>query len=169
MNVNDAGKKQSRRRSIFVTVAGTAIIIALILLPLILISSYALTGIGDIFDSPLCDPSDPGGIQSVARIELPPSYTNLWSTCGGLQGWWAIATFEMNPGELNMFLETTSIESTTLSPTMPVQRLSEYRQEIGDLETYLYGTHDSFDWFEEIIINTSDPNRWAVYFRVLAG
>jgi hypothetical protein len=72
---------------------------------------YSLSGLGDMFDSPICDSQNPSGIQEVARIELPPSYSNLESSCGGLQGWSAKARFDMAPSDLDLFLASTNIES----------------------------------------------------------
>lgn len=83
-------EKRKKRKLLFRKLAiSCTITLALLLVGLfvfvrvLIIPSIEL--FGEIFDSPLCDPSNPEGIQSVAQIELPPSYSNLWSTCGGLQ------------------------------------------------------------------------------------
>jgi hypothetical protein len=131
---------------------------------------FRLAVLGAIFGNS-CDPQNPSEIESVARIKLPPSYRNLASNCGGMQGWGADARFEINPTELDLFLETTNIKPPLTPDGLPTQPQSVFLslEDRENLTAYLYGSYDSFDWREEIIVDTSDPNGWVIYFSVLAG
>jgi hypothetical protein len=131
--------------------------------------AYVVGGLGDILNSPLCDPQNPAGIQDVARIELPPSYSNLQSSCGGMMGWGAEASFDIDPDELDIFLASTSIERPLSSTEVTTHFSYISQQEIENLDSYLYGVYDSYEWFEEVIVDTSNQNRWIVYFKLLAG
>ena len=56
------------------------------------------------------------------------------------------------------------------SSEIPEQIHSVYFDEAAIPDTFLYGTQTSgIDWLEEIIVDTSNPNQWIVYFTVLAG
>jgi hypothetical protein len=116
---------------------------------------------------PPCDPSHPSGIERVAGFKLPPSASNLSSNCFGLANWWAEARFDMNPSDLEVFVNSTNVK-LPLSATLKPGTLSCCDQLTG-VTSYLYGWYGSGEWFEEVFIDTSNPARWRVYFTLLAG
>lgn len=161
-------KKRSKKRDFIAVVLIFLGVAGLFVAGWIGLMIYTLSGLGDMFDSPMCDPQNPSGIQEVARIELPPSYSNLKSTCGGVQGWWAQANFDMAPSDLDLFLASTNIES--LQPTTELsESLEGNYEEIGYVTSYLYGSDNRDEWYEEVVINTGNPKRWTVYFLLLGG
>ncbi len=157
-------------RRIILLVLSIVVVAALGIVVFLHLLSNALIGLGPMLNSPLCDPHDPRGIENIAQIELPPSYRNLESSCGGMQGWAAFAKFEIDANELELFLETTNIEPTLASTGLQETTSSIYLSNNEQYpRSYLYGVHNSFKWFEEIIVDTSRSERWTVYFTVLAG
>lgn len=164
-------KKRSRifRNVIIGCIAVAALSLAAAFIFLRVVIAPAIEGLGPIFDSPLCDPSNPDGIQDVARIELPPSYSNLSSTCGGLQGWFAYASFDIDPDELHTFVSTTNITTLEQLTTQPEQIYYLHFEELQPLSAFRYGLSDEDEWLEEVIVDTSNPSRWTVYFTLLAG
>jgi len=128
----------------------------------------ALIQMGDMHTPPCNTPDE---LESFAQISLPESYENLESICGGMQGWYAEAKFDINPDDLEAFLESTLITPDSLSSTeMPDYTHSGYFRPIEEpVTSYLYGSQWDGDWFEEVIVDTSNPERWTVYFTLLAG
>jgi len=146
---------------IFLIIGGIAVI-ALVFVGGFFLLPAALEG---FLDSE-CESSEPLAVEGIAHIKLPPSATNLQSGCGGLQGMWAEAHFDMNPSGLATFVTSTNV-SLPLSSTGKPDRL----ECCGNLnvKSYLYGTYNAPEWFEEIFIDTSNPESYRVYFTLLAG
>ncbi|MEO1289735.1 MAG: hypothetical protein AAFV93_18385 [Chloroflexota bacterium] len=129
----------------------------------------SLQVLGEAFGN-VCEPSTPSLYEGFADVELPVSYDELVSECGGMQGQWHEARFTIDPDDLDDFLETTDIEQPLLSE-LPYRIYSTYWNALEDIPvSFLYGSKNvSSDWFEEIIVDTSDDERWIVYFTVLKG
>jgi hypothetical protein len=121
---------------------------------------------------PPCTVSNPSGIEEMAEFKLPPSAKLLSAGCGGMQGWGAWASFEMNPADLNTFLATTSVKPP-LSNTNHPEKLHCACANNEKITDYLYGDYSSYNnnhsWREEVFIDTHDKNLYTVYFTVLGG
>jgi hypothetical protein len=131
-----------------------------------LVSGLALAG---MFGSSACEPTNPSGIESVTQIKLPPSATNLESTCAGLQGVGAAAAFDMKPSELALFVNSTHVKLPLSATGKPETLKCLLCSALPDVKSYLYGTYSRDEWFEEIFIDTSNPAQYRVYFTLLAG
>lgn len=170
---NRTERKQNQTRLIRRVVLVLLTLIGLAVLGFIIYVSLlarALDGLAPMFNSPICDPQNPAGIEEIAQIKLPPSFSNLESHCGGLQGWIANAKFDIDPDELDLFLQSTSIRPPLSSTELPTRPNSiHFPQGAEGIESYLYGSNQRPEWFEEVIVDTSDPSRWVVYFTLLAG
>jgi hypothetical protein len=117
-----------------------------------------------------CPESDPNQIEEVARFRLPPSTSNLWSWCGGMQGWAAYARFEMSPSDLNGFVSSTIVQPPLSTIGRPERLIASDQSEIPDeVSLYLYGLYDSAEFDQEIFIDISDAEKYIVYLSVLAG
>jgi hypothetical protein len=131
-------------------------------------------GIGYLWDVPLCiDSSNAFVSESIGHFELPPSANNISTACGGMrngmQGVWTWTYFDMQPADLNVFVNTTMVK-LPLSKTGRPDKLECYPcNDISNLKSYLYGRYSIEEWFEEIFIDTSNPAQWRVYFTLLAG
>jgi hypothetical protein len=130
--------------------------------------SQSLDGLDD-FGNMLYSAPCTAGIESVARIKLPPSTAKLSSACGGMQGWWAEAYFDMEPSDLAVFVNSTNVKLPLSTTGKPEKLECHPCNDLPNLKSYLYGTYNSSDWFEEIFIDTSNPARYRVYFTLLAG
>src|SRR5689334_18072643 len=132
-----------------------------------LLVALAFSGPGDLYgNSGTCEISN---VEGLAGIKLPPSATHINSGCGGMQGWWAEAYFDMKPSDLAVFVESTNVK-LPLSTIGKPEKLECYPcNDLTNLKSYLYGTYNSPDWFEEIFIDTSNPSLYRVYFTLLAG
>jgi hypothetical protein len=108
-------------------------------------------------------------VEGIAHIKLPPSATHIKSGCGGMQGIWAEAYFDMKPSDSVMFVNSTNVK-LPLSTTGKPEKLECYPcNDLPNLKSYLYGTYSAEEWFEEIFIDTSNPAQYRVYFTLLAG
>ena len=149
MNPEQGEKRTERKRLVRRIAIGCGVALAVSVLVGIIfffaVLMPAFEGIGDIFDSPVCDPSNPDGIQAVARIDLPPSYSNLWSTCGGMQGWWAEARFEIVPDDLGVFLSSTDIAELEPLTEKPDRIYSSQIPDMTHLASFLYGLSDKYE------------------------
>lgn len=116
-----------------------------------------------------CEESDPEQIEYLAQFELPPSAHNLKSSCFGLQAYGADASFEMSPADLDMFIASTSIEPSLFTgKTSGADVLNgRLNEKASQMESYLYGKYVSVDFTQEILIDTSNPERYTVY--IFAG
>lgn len=136
-----------------------------------LMLSNSIAEFGKAYSSSSCESESPNIFEGRAQVSLPPSYDNFQSTCGGIQGWWAEAVFDINSDELELFLSSTHIDMSTLSNGLPDQARSVYLRNNPPMPApYLWATYnEESDWVEEVIVDTSNPNRWTVYFTVLGG
>lgn len=116
-----------------------------------------------------CSTEDSAPFEGYARVTLPEDYSNFWSSCGGMQGWWAEAQFDIDPNDLDEFLETTNIDMPLSSEPLPSRIYVANASSIKARDNLLYGLYDTVDWLEEIVVDTNDPDRWTVYFTVLGG
>lgn len=166
-------KKKEQRKSLWKFVLAVMLTAGVMLIVTCGFVYYIARGIGEslaqVSDSNMCH--SPFGLESVAQISLPENYDNLESICGGMQGWFAEAKFGINPDELEIFLESTLITPDSLSSIeMPDYTNSGYFRQLEEpVTSYLYGSQWDGDWFEEVIVDTSNPERWTVYFTLLAG
>ena len=127
------------------------------------------SAIGSLFQNS-CDPSSPAAVEGMGQFKLPPSASHLQSNCGGMQGFWAEASFEMNPADLRTFVKTTRVKLPLSSTGKPVKLNCEhYCNALTDVKSYLYGTYSGSEWDEEIFIDTTNPNSYAVYYTALGG
>jgi hypothetical protein len=118
--------------------------------------------------TPVCPSSNPAGFEGIAGVTLPPSASNIMTYCGGWQGWGAYARFEMEPDDLGTFVNTSHIQ-LPLSESGKPHQLYWSGEEVNDLASYLYGFYQEYEWLEEIIVDTENPDRYIVYFTVLGG
>lgn len=120
------------------------------------------------FPNNTCSSDNPDNwIQDIAHFQLPPSARNLESSCFGLQGWIAYASFDMKPEDLDAFLATTYVlhlEPDTGEPENPAA-LALIEQNVP----YLFGSDRRYEYYQEIFIDTSDPEWYRVYVYVLGG
>jgi hypothetical protein len=118
-----------------------------------------------------CFTDEPDKIQAIGRFSLPPSAKLLETECSGLQGYYAAAKFEMNPGDLNTFIRSTSIKTNFQTKT-DMSKLNWAVQKVikNNIPTsYLHSKVDFPEFLQEVLIDTSDPNRYTVYIGVLVG
>lgn len=130
------------------------------------IIGYAIRGISSLSG---CEESDPEQIEYLAQFELPPSAKNLESYCVGLQAYSADASFEMNPSELDTFITSTHIESHLFTEKSSKNEFLNSRldKKASQMDSYLYGKYVSADFTQEILIDTSNSERYTVY--IFAG
>src|SRR5437868_15020524 len=102
---------------------------------------------------------------------MPTSATHIKSLCGGMQGIWSEAYFDMKPSDLAVFVNSTNVK-LPLSTTGKPEKLECYPcNDLTNLKSYLYGTYyiDESQLLEEVFIDTSNPARYRVYFTLLVG
>lgn len=163
-------KKRSKRRWILWIILGIIGCSGISLIGCLAFLTYIAQGLGEFYGSNSgCGSEDVTPFEGYARVKIPEDYSNFLSTCGGLQGWWAEAHFDINPDDFHDFLASTSIDESTLTDQFPPTLYSVWKEEIRDIDNLLYGIYDSDEWLEEVIVDTSNPERWTVYFTVLAG
>lgn len=132
---------------------------------------YAMSLMGEaisLVNSNNCPASEPDKVESMALFKLPPSGNLIFSLCGGMQGTLVEAHFEMKPDDLKTFLATTSVANLSTSDK-PEELYCTCDQDVVTVGNYLYGIYESPEWLEEVFIDTTNPNRYIVYFTVLAG
>jgi len=118
-----------------------------------------------------CPNDEPANAESYGRFELPPSYTNLKSFCGGMQGWSVDASFNMKPEDLDALVESLWLEAD-LQPTGEPQHIffRDGETPFEEIASYLYAvTTSGTDLLQEVLIDTSDPESYFVYLVILAG
>jgi hypothetical protein len=115
-----------------------------------------------------CPPSNPAAIESLARFKLPPSASNLWTQCWGLQGWWAYARFDIAPSDVDALVSSTQIKPPLSARDKPTD--VEFPDvNLAEIASFLYGSHLEVVFNQEILIDTSDQQRYTVYFATWGG
>jgi hypothetical protein len=168
MNTNIHPRRRLIRKVLLIVI-GLGACAGILYLGFMFLVFSAFSGMGDMFDSPMCKPTNPSGIESVTHMKLPPSASNLASFCGGMQGIWAEANFDMKPADLAVFVNSTHIRLPLSANDKPEKLKCLSCSELTDVVSYLYGTYSAEEWFEEIFIDTSNPSLYRVYFTLLAG
>jgi hypothetical protein len=90
-----------------------------------------------------CGVEDSSVFESIAQVTLPDDYSNFSSSCGGMQGWWAEARFDINPDDLDEFLETTHIELPLTTNPLPSRIYVANASSIKATGNLLYGLYDT--------------------------
>ncbi len=119
-------------------------------------------------------PDNPGAVEQVAKLKLPPSTTNLFAHSTAFQDCFVFVSFEMHPDELDEFLTSTSV---TALDSVIGSELTYFINLMGDKvnwafdsqATYLYGEGSSDDNFppQLIVVDPSDPTLYKVYMIAL--
>lgn len=132
-----------------------------------------LSNLGEFMGNTCSD--EPRSVEGMARFDLPPSYDNLTSFCGGMQGWWAEAHFDMSPDDLDMLINSLWLEmklsefSDGLDDDMK-QHLFISEEDNATIKTGFYGYSESGnDLVQKILIDTTNPELYRVYLVVLGG
>ncbi len=145
----------------------------------LLIYSMLMMAVG-MFDGG-CRVDDPQGIEqteTLGRFEFPESAMTIQSECGGMQGWGLSASFEMLPADLRVFQASTSIEASQWVGEMPEPRVfgtgysqssAQMRTWSEEMESFIYGFYTVTEFSQEVLIDTSNPNRFRVFIEVLGG
>ncbi|MBZ0301080.1 MAG: hypothetical protein K8J31_15135 [Anaerolineae bacterium] len=120
-----------------------------------------------------CPPSEPQRLNDfINDFVLPSSARNLWTDCKSFKGFVVQVRFEVNPGELDLFVSNTKIAPPLASTGKPESMgfLDEAIQaEVSRVDTYLYGRYSGDDWWEELLVDTADPVNYVIYYVVGAG
>lgn len=89
------------------------------------------------------------------NLPIPQNYDNLWSSCGGLQGWSAQAHFDIVPEDLdNFIIQAERWLGGTLTEILPDRM---------EVETGFYGyVSFSADSGKEVFIDTTNSDSYHV-------
>jgi hypothetical protein len=120
-----------------------------------------------------CPPSEPQRLNDfIGDTVFPPSTHNLWTDCKSFVGFIAQVRFEIDPRELNLFVQTTKVV-LPLAVTGKPESLgfldNALNDTINQIDSYLYGHYANHDWVEELLIDTTNPENYVVYYMVRAG
>ncbi|MFN8372416.1 MAG: hypothetical protein U0694_06020 [Anaerolineae bacterium] len=170
-----APQKRHRRRLLFGCLFALIACVSIAAGALVMFLNAFADGLGEMF-ADNCATDVPDHIlrtEGLANFEFPPSAANIWTSCGGLQGWWAEARFEMSPVDLDAFIQSTRIRRLQLTTSAPADLQGSnplLRDVLNVPEPYLYGYYSSgSDYLQEVFIDTSDPNLYRVHILLSAG
>jgi hypothetical protein len=167
MNTNIHPRRRHIRKILLILLGFGSCAGVLFVIVFMLLVAQTLNAPGDLFgNSGTCEPSN---VEGIAHIKLPSSATHVESGCGGLQGIWADAHFDMNPSDLKTFVNSTNVKLPLSITGKPKTLECHPCNDLTNLKSYLYGTYSAPEWFEEIFIDTSNPAQYRVYFTLLAG
>jgi hypothetical protein len=162
----DNRPKRSTARGWIVVIAVIVALIVLIVGIYVWYNEYILKQSGFRPLAPnVCPPDDAASVEAALKITLPPSTLNLDSYCGEDEDGGS-AIFEIVPGELDALLKSTKIDMP-LSSTRRVAYLTFTREQLDEIDSYLSGYYRDDFLIQEILINTSDPQNYIVYFTAI--
>ncbi|HLA43291.1 MAG TPA: hypothetical protein VJZ27_07645, partial [Aggregatilineales bacterium] len=104
-----------------------------------------------------------------AQIKLPASASDLEPLCGGIGAQAVQGTFNMNPGDLNRFMENAGLELPYSQTEYPEDDTFRFFPEKATVQSWLYQVHDDPLLFKQILIDTSNPSEYRVYINGLTG
>lgn len=121
--------------------------------------------------------ADPAAlVQGFGQITLPASYESLDVQCSVFMDHHAVyARFEIAPADLAAFQQSTLIETWLVKPETPPDLpygFGDYLDDraIANLMSYFYGVHEPIvPVAQQILIDTSDPQRYVVYFTAFTS
>jgi hypothetical protein len=120
-----------------------------------------------------CDPKYPTNIEDLAQLKFPPSVRNLRSSCFGMQGWLGYAQFEMAPSDLDYFVSHLQIRSPLARDGIPAD--DELATKASTLRSFLHGNYQIYNYnkgksfFQDVLIDTSNPSQYFVYVNFGGG
>ncbi len=117
----------------------------------------------------LCPPFDPSAVEAKGFFKLPPSAHNLSSQCSGWNAWSAEARFQMKPTDLSVLIAYSIIKKPMSSSGRPATFPTLDQATSNKIGSYFYGEDEEGEVFQQILIDTTDPNEYTVYVRTLAG
>jgi hypothetical protein len=140
---------------------GAAVCIGTLYFGFLLLVANALASFG----GNSCPPETPSLVEEMAGFKLPPSASNLSSQCWGMQGALAYASFEIARSDLDYLLQHVLVE-TPLSTTTESYSMTHVQ---CCLAQFLYGEHREGEVFQQLLIDTSNPEIYTVYVETLLG
>ena len=123
--------------------------------------------IGRSFDS--CPSDKPEIFEGMADIKLPPSTQRLSSNCGGMQGWWVEGTFDIKPDDLDYFLQHSNLDLPYAQNGYTEQTQGGLFPEQETMQSWLYQEYEVYEYYKQILIDTSDSTVYRVYVHILGG
>lgn len=115
-------------------------------------------------------------VQGFGNITLPSGYTALEVTCSVFMDHHSLyARFEIPSSELAAFQAGTLVETWVFSPEAIPQTMSGFDKFLNayaarDLDSYIYGHYAPLTPVsQDILIDTSDPARYVVYFNAFTS
>ncbi|MBX3063149.1 MAG: hypothetical protein KF726_09240 [Anaerolineae bacterium] len=114
-----------------------------------------------------CATETPSFTETVARFKYPATANILEKRCWGMQGWYAYTKFEMAPSDLQSFLDRSLVRPPLSGTGVPYDTV--LLEVSKTLKSYLYGKHEEVEFQQDILIDTSNPEKYVVYLNVLGG
>lgn len=179
-SAGESVRKQSWLRKHWAKVAiGCALTFMAVIAGGFLLLMFLFRGIEDLGGG-FCATNTPDrlkNIENLAQFQFPSSAVNIQTSCGGMQGWGASASFEMSPNDLATLQASTRVEQEEWVSNMPTSNASQGLQPpsqfIADLAeaytSYLYGIYSVPEFQQEILIDTSSSEVYRVSVHVLGG
>jgi hypothetical protein len=131
----------------------------------------SLLGFAEAFSG--CSPSNVKELENAGQFQLPPSARNLSSGCFGMQGWDGHAEFEMSSSDLSSFVASTKIKLPLVPNEIPKD--SSLMTPASHAKSYLHGRYDSYvpksdtTYYQEILVDTTDPAKYLVFVKFGGG
>ncbi|HLA42461.1 MAG TPA: hypothetical protein VJZ27_03440, partial [Aggregatilineales bacterium] len=116
-----------------------------------------------------CPSDKPEIFEGMADIKLPPSTQRLSSNCGGMQGWWVEGTFDIKPDDLDYFLQHSNLDLPYAQNGYTEQTQGGLFPEQETMQSWLYQEYEVYEYYKQILIDTSDSTVYRVYVHILGG
>src|SRR5207247_1559037 len=99
------------------------------------------------------------------RITLPPSASNVQESCSNVINPTYHASFTMSAGDLTAFQQDSFVQKIKTWDTS-AKADSTFSNEAAQAKSLKYGTYGDGAIFEEVLVDTSDPQQYKVYVNL---
>jgi hypothetical protein len=98
------------------------------------------------------------------RAALPPSATAVRESCSNFADPVYEVTFTMAPQDLARFQQSTRVQNWNAHPAA----VTAFKDQAARAQSLLFGTYADSGFVQDILIDTSDPQQYKVYYHSLS-
>ena len=98
------------------------------------------------------------------RATLPPSASAVRESCSHFADPIYEVTFTMTPQDLAAFQQSTRVRNWQANPAV----VTAFKDQAARARSLLFGAYSDSGFVEDILIDTSDPQQYKVYYKSLS-
>jgi hypothetical protein len=117
-----------------------------------------------------CPSEEPEKLEEMLQFELPLSARNVYSFCGGMQGWIIYSRFDIAAEDLPLLLDKLWLKPQFRTEA-ELQNIQYFEEEglLDKIDSYLYSLETGSDFSQELLIDESESEQYRIFLHMSGG